>query len=508
MIFITFQCNGQWLVEQSNVIGGTGDENFNDVIELSDGYLAVGYTTSSNNGDIGNFSEGASDFWVVRFDSDGNIIWEENFGGIGNDVAHSVVQTANNDFWVFGTIDSSGNNIEHYFGEIDGWGIKLNADGALLTQQSFGGDGDDLIKGATIDNEGNIYLAGQTNSGETVNGTNDAWMFVIDDDGNIQLSQLFGGSKKEGFNDIVYNAEQNLIYAGGFTNSDDGDISEPPTLNDTWLLAIDASTLDIFWEKTWGGSSAEIISDITQLSDGSVAFIGETGSDDITGYKGIVDVVAGVYDKDGTLQWARAYGGTSTETSADIVESSNGRIALLGYSNSIGADVGFGYQSFNVWLSEVNADNGDLQLSQLLGGNRWDFGACLLPLVNSAYFLLANTDSFDGDVTDDGDGKKNNSKDGNHDIWIAKLNSVPTNNSTLNSNETITIFPNPSEGIFNIETEQTTKYITVYDSMGKLLFNQNNSSTMLNMSAYTQGIYYIEIQTSETVHFEKLIKKN
>ncbi len=73
----------------------------------------------------------------------------------------------------------------------------------------------------------------------------------------------------------------------------------------------------------------------------------------------------------------------------------------------------------------------------------------------------------------------------------------------------ISIFPNPTTGIFTIETEQRYSNITIFDITGKTIkqLSVNNKQSSVDLSDYKSGIYFIKFQNNETVITKKLIVK-
>src|ERR1700690_3766405 len=65
--------------------GGSGNESANSIVQTSDGGYNVAGATDS-------FGAGQNDFWVVKLDSDGDVIWQKAYGGSGNDVAYVIEQ--------------------------------------------------------------------------------------------------------------------------------------------------------------------------------------------------------------------------------------------------------------------------------------------------------------------------------------------------------------------------------------------------------------------------------
>lgn len=76
--------------------GGSGDDCFNSVTALSDGYIAVGYSgfKSFNTGDwdgVANKSRSGDDAIIVKYDLNGNLVWKKNFGGAYDDCFQSII---------------------------------------------------------------------------------------------------------------------------------------------------------------------------------------------------------------------------------------------------------------------------------------------------------------------------------------------------------------------------------------------------------------------------------
>ena len=113
--------NMQW----KKIFGGTGSEGINDIHQTNDGgYIAIG-SSSSNDVDVED-NNGATDFWIIRLEPDGSIVWQKNMGDEGNDYAFSIQQTIDGGFIAAGTwytnITGSG---EGTTGDFDYWVIKL-----------------------------------------------------------------------------------------------------------------------------------------------------------------------------------------------------------------------------------------------------------------------------------------------------------------------------------------------------------------------------------------------
>lgn len=90
----------------TNKIDGNGDEEFLDVKETSDGgYIAVGYTTSTNINGLEN--KGGEDAIIVKYDANGNEQWKKSVGGSKDDRYNGVIEITNGTYIAVGTIYST-----------------------------------------------------------------------------------------------------------------------------------------------------------------------------------------------------------------------------------------------------------------------------------------------------------------------------------------------------------------------------------------------------------------
>ncbi|MCX6012698.1 MAG: hypothetical protein NTV30_04690, partial [Chloroflexi bacterium] len=98
--------------------GGTSDDQGNSVKQTSDGgYITAGYTNSKG--------AGGFDVWLVKSDANGTLQWDKTFGGTGSDYSYSVQQTADGGYVISGFTYSKGN------GASDIWLIKTDSSGNL-----------------------------------------------------------------------------------------------------------------------------------------------------------------------------------------------------------------------------------------------------------------------------------------------------------------------------------------------------------------------------------------
>jgi len=64
------------------------------------GLIVVGYT-QSNDGDILK-THNLIDLWVTRLDKNGEVIWNKTYGGSGDDYGYSVIKTSDDNYVIAG----------------------------------------------------------------------------------------------------------------------------------------------------------------------------------------------------------------------------------------------------------------------------------------------------------------------------------------------------------------------------------------------------------------------
>jgi hypothetical protein len=208
------------IVWQKNY-GGSGDDWFKSILPLAaGGYMACG-STNSTDGDV-EFSFGATDFWIVKLDESGNIVWESTYGGSSDDAGNDISSTADTGFLAVGYTFSSDGQISEYKDGGDGWLVFINANGDLLKQKTKGGKLYDEFYSVSGTVNGGYIIAGKTFSNNgTVSGNHggsDAWIARLSKQGTEQWNVLYGDTADDGAFDAKENADGNFVVSGWFDN--------------------------------------------------------------------------------------------------------------------------------------------------------------------------------------------------------------------------------------------------------------------------------------------------
>ncbi|HZV13251.1 MAG TPA: hypothetical protein VFA55_08550, partial [Candidatus Kapabacteria bacterium] len=237
--------NLQW----EKCYGGTYDDFGEDIIPTSDGgYIVAGVSNSKDDGDVTGHHGGNNnipDYWIVKIDSIGKIQWEKSLGGSDFDMAQKILQTADGGYIVVGYSQSIDGDVTGNHGGKDYWIIKLDANGNIQWEKSYGGTGDDWAISISLTNDGGYVVAGESNSNDgdvTGNhgGSNDCWIIKLDSVGTLQWQKCYGGTGGDVAVSISPTSDNGYIFLG-YTNSNDGDVTGNHSSNqnvDYWVVKL------------------------------------------------------------------------------------------------------------------------------------------------------------------------------------------------------------------------------------------------------------------------------
>ena len=158
-------------MEWNQTYGGREDTESRSLVKTSDGGYAIAGIIKD--------SFGHYDFWLVKTDGSGNMRWNQTYGGAGRETAHSLVVTSDGGYALAG-VTSGGIGNQSY---IDALMVKTDADGNKIWNQIYGGTGDQYIFSLVETSDGTFALAGFTCS--TYAGPIDLWLIKTDEYGYI-----------------------------------------------------------------------------------------------------------------------------------------------------------------------------------------------------------------------------------------------------------------------------------------------------------------------------------
>ena len=282
--------------------GGSERDFGQSVIETSDGgYAVLGLTRSFG---VSNF-----DFWMLRLDANGDTLWQKTYGAGDNEFGRSVIQTSDGGFALAGFIGSGSFGA----GTVDGWLLRLDADGNVLWQQTYGGTAYDDAFAIVQNADGGFTLAGGTRSAGA--GSADFWVFRVDPSGTLLWQKTFGTPEYDFAFDIVSTTDGGYVITGGVHCFADCDF---------WVIRLDADG-NLVFEQTYGGSAREFGAAVAATGDGGFVIVGDTESISSSRDAWVIKI-----DATGGVVWEKAFGGNTSDIANGIAEATDGSLIVTG----------------------------------------------------------------------------------------------------------------------------------------------------------------------------------
>ena len=387
--------------------GGSGDDTAREVIVTSDGGYAILGFSNSTDGDLMGKATAVNDYWLLRLNAEGDLLWSKSYGGSGDDQGQSVIQTADGGFAITGYAMSSDGDASNNEGFHDNWILRLDSKGNILWERSFGFSGHDHSYDVLQTADGGFFFVGflditaarsdgyQEKFGSlTRHGVGEFWGTKIDAQGNLQWRRYFGGTNNDRAHAVVRAWDGGYVMAG-FSESDDFDISNTRGSYDFWVVKVSEEG-EKLWERSYGGSGIDIAYDISLTSDGAYVITGHTISSDqeVSNPLGESDIWLIKIDKEGQLLWERSYGGSGFDLGQSVVPARRGGYILAGNTKSTNGHVSENFGENDLWVLRTN-DSGDVMWQQSFGGSDLDFAFDAVEHTDKSVLLVGESGSTD-----------------------------------------------------------------------------------------------------------------
>lgn len=306
--------------------------------------------------------------------------------------------------------------------------------GQLAWAKTFGGSLEDKATSVVATPDGGVLVVGYTksNNGDVIktHAGADVLITKIDASGNTVYSKTIGGSLDDFGYSIIRTSDNNYVISG-YSGSADFDVPSNQGFHDFYIVKINENA-DIIWSKSYGFSSHDHAHKIIQTQDGGFFVAGfsdysgiigapDNGEGHTIGHKatnpysvqhGVGEFMGIKLDAQGEFLWYRYYGGTQNDRVNDIVETNDGGIIMVGYSESQDFDVENPKGSYDYWVINLDKD-GHLHWKKSFGGSDIDQAYGIAKTDFNSYLIVGQSNSVDGDIS---------SHIGNSDIWVIHIN--------------------------------------------------------------------------------------
>jgi len=268
------------------VFGGSQSDTFQAVIATADGgYAALGHSQSID-GDITDNDTQINKLWLVKTNAAGTIQFSKTYGGSEDNRGTDIIQTTDGGYAILGYSESSDGDLTENNGFYDHWIAKLDNQGTIEWQKSYGFSGSDQANALIQTTDGGFFTSGfldvsasngdgnndgrasnniDSNTRETLHGVGEFWGHKLDASGNLEWRRYFGGSNNDRSYGVVEAPDGGILMVGS-SESTDFDVTASQGSYDFWVVRLDSSG-NLIWEKSLGGSQIEIAYAVTKTDD-------------------------------------------------------------------------------------------------------------------------------------------------------------------------------------------------------------------------------------------------
>jgi len=234
---------------------GTSEYDVADVVQQTSdaGYIIAGATRS--------YGAAGRDVYLIKTDSDGNMIWQKTLGGSLSESANSLQQTTDGGYIIVGYTTSYG------AGSSDVYLVKTDANGIMQWHQTFGASSSESGSSVQQTTDGGYVIAGTTSSFGAVNS--DVYLIKTDSNGSSQWQKTFGGNNYDGGSSVRQTCDGGYIIAGKINDDHGGSC-------DAYLIKTDFAG-NMQWQKTFGGTYRDWATSVQQTIDGGCIVAGTAG---------------------------------------------------------------------------------------------------------------------------------------------------------------------------------------------------------------------------------------
>ncbi len=352
----------------SKTYGGLANDRAFSLIQTADGGYAVVGTSLSYS------TTGYVNSLLLVTDANGELLWNLTYSGLGATYPCAFIQTSDGGYALAGYSYDLGN-----VGSLYPWLAKTDNAGNLQWNRTYMDLGS-LIFNLVQTSDGGYALVGYiTHSEEVVS----AWLAKTDAYGNVTWSQEYGTSGDNELYAVLQNSDEGYTLAGYTTSAGAGK-------EDFWLIRTD-STGNIQWSQTYGTPEYDMFNSLIRTADGGYALVGYSNASGVS-----EDYLLIKTNSLGEMQWNQTYGDSNIDEAFSGIQTTDGGYALTGVT--VTSD-GYG----NAWLVKTNSE-GNMVWNQTYAGSADSVLYSIIQVNDNGYVLAGFT----------------NSSSTSQDVWLLK----------------------------------------------------------------------------------------
>lgn len=320
---------------------------------------------------------GLADVILAKIDLEGNVLWEKTFGGSANDEAYCVSPTNDGGYMISGSSESF--SLDDFPPDL--YLIKTDAFGNLEWEKTYGIGAFEIGYSVAQTEDAGYLVAGLA----SLAGGSHVYVIKTDQNGDSLWGKTYSANQFNWGRSIIIATDGNYVIAGSTSGLDSPD--------DVCLTFINTGG-GLIRQMTHGGSGIDQGNDISPTIDGGYIIIGNSNS---TG-AGMDDVYAVKTTSLGQFSWSKTYGFAGNDYGYSIEPTRDQGFIIAGCTQAVGSPSG------DVYLIKT-ASNGSTNWYTTFGGAGDDVGYSVMRTSDGGFFVVGYTDSFGA---------------GNKDIYLIK----------------------------------------------------------------------------------------
>lgn len=454
------------------MIGGERNEIAYAGVETTDGgFIVVGSTNSKNSFDVkdsrGYDNTGGNDFWVAKLSSVGVLEWSKTFGGTLDDIATSVSKTSNGEYVVLGTSQSTDGDSQ--FNGTNGGllMVRLKQTGEVVSKRLFAGG--NTSSGATYQAansfskptikvlaNGRMVVTASRSVGVSPFSRFDFYLAILTPTGDTLWERNYGGGFEDYVNDVIPTSDGGFLMVGGTLSLERDIAGAGQGFLDFLVIKTDLNGNQL-WKKGFGGLNYDVAFSALESSDKSgFLIVGESSSSSpaLGNTLGEKDGIILKLDNKGNLLSRSRFGGTENDGFFHVNRGADGKIYLVGTSQSDIGDVTTRGTLTDLWLMVFNESTFKPDYHKLLGGADIDLARNVVVTSKGGLYITGTSRSSDTDVS---------LNRGQNDFWILNMTLPPP------------ILFSKFEAFLNDQQEIELVWVTSYENNSQFILIEKSS---------------------------------
>jgi hypothetical protein len=341
---------------------GKNDIGF-DVLPLPGGEAIISGSTTT--------AHSPADGLLLRVNGEGKVLWRKVFGTKGFDLIFSCLPDGPDGFVCVGFKAPTG---EAGMKAMDGWILRIDVDGNLIWEHTYGSTGEDRLTGIRKTSEGWIAVGHR----ET-NGKIQAWVLRVDGKGKELNSWTYASSLPAKGLDVLPLADGGFVFVGG-----EGEQRET---SDGFVIRIDAKGRKV-WSHSIAGPGFQVGYHLQPFRDGSFLVIGYGGTEKTKDHQAYVLRITA----EGKVRYHKNFGGPTHDRATNGLILQNDGLVVVGQTQRAGsADEDSGWDMI---VYTIDA-NGNPTWSTRYGGEGVEFGRAVKGETQNLW-IIGHTTSKNG----------------------------------------------------------------------------------------------------------------